>query len=168
MHVLFFRDHLHGIIPQPNPTTESWKSDLIDIIILDIQCRRWGEAQDTIVHDPLTFLCVLHKCPEEEEEGGATSRWAHIAGRSDGSGRRSVVQYVVDTLFFFSFSPEVDAWPSSPPLRELIKYSGRWIDLCPAPFWGHFFFFCGGWEVRVWLRSSWKSIERKTCFFLPP
>lgn len=42
---------------------------------------------------------------------GATSRWAHIAGRSDGSGRRSVVQYVVDTLFFLSRSGRLTEQP---------------------------------------------------------
>jgi hypothetical protein len=101
--------------PQPNPTTESWKSDLIDIIITRHTVSSLGGRHRTQLYTIHWLFFVCYTNALKRRRRGATSRWAHIAGRSDGSGRRSVVQYVVDTLFFFSFSPEVDAWPSSPP-----------------------------------------------------
>ena len=69
------------------------------ILLLDSHTVSFLGRHRTIVHDPLTFLCVLHKCPEEKGGGGhftmgpycRSFRWWWS---------RSVVQYVVDTPFF--------------------------------------------------------------------
>ena len=87
----------------------------------------------TIVHDPLTFLCVLHKCPEEKGGGGGTSRWAHIAGRSDGGGRGQLFSMSSTLLSFLSADAqrltEHTSSSNIPPLDRFVSRSSRPIFL---------------------------------------
>lgn len=135
-----FRDHLHG---HNSPPPQSWKSDLIDIITRLTYSVVSREAQDNCTRSIDFSLCCYTNALKRRKEGeGATSRWAHIAGRSDGGGRGQLFS-MSSTLLSFSL-PTHNAWPNT-QAHQIFR---RWIDLCPEAL-AFFFererhFFCRG------------------------
>lgn len=120
----------------------------------------------------------------------ATSRWAHIAGRSDGCAvavscsvcRRHCFLFIL-SFFLFPMAKRykrtldrtrMNSSSNIPGVGSICRVLKP--SLSPSfPFLFIYFFFIVRkgpflfFVVRVsyaWLRSSWKSIERKTCFFL--
>jgi hypothetical protein len=137
----FFGIIFTGIIPLlPKVGNRIWS-----ILLLDSHTVSFLGRHRTIVHDPLTFLCVVTQMPwREGRRGGATSRWAHIAGRSDGGGRGQLFS-MSSTLLSFSL-PTHNAWPNT-QAHQIFR---RWIDLCPEALALFFFFF---WEGETFLLS---------------
>ena len=122
----FFGIIFTGIIPLlPKVENRIWS-----ILLLDSHTVSFLGRHRTIVHDSLTFLCVVTQMPwREGRRGGGHFTMGPYCRSFRWWWSRSVVQYVVDTPFFLSADAqrltEHTSSSNIPPLDRFVSRSSR-------------------------------------------